>query len=180
MRIGCSDIIGVERRVDHDGGDGVRTTRDAVRNYGTPRRRPHGPRCKAGVARTHIVQPFIQEHVYRSAETAKQGHGRRVREVTLIVGFGHVAEIKVAGRVVAAITGGKRLVADAYDAKAGGQHETLLRAGHGNIDTPFFHPEIDGADRADAINKQQCRMVEVVEDLANAAMSLVTPVAVSL
>ena len=61
------------------------------------------------------------------------------------------------------------LVTDSDDAQAGRQHEPFLRAGYRNIDTPFFHPEFDSADGTDTIHEKQCRMIEVIQYLANAS-----------
>ena len=72
------------------------------------------------------------------------------------------------------------MLADGEEAEAGGQHEALLRAADRAIDAPLLLPEVDRADRGDAVDEQQGRMLARVKRLAHAATSLVTPVAVSL
>ena len=54
-----------------------------------------------------------------------------------------------------------------HEAQAGRHHQTLLRGGEGDVDTPRVHLELLAADRGDAVDHQQRRVVGSVEGAAN-------------
>ena len=116
----------------------------------------------------HIVQPLTVQHVDRGAKTAHQGRRRRVREITLIIGLRHIAEIEIAAGMQRLFAGFHRLLANPDQRHAGRHHEAFLRTCDGHVDTPFIHAELDRADRADPVHKEQRRVAQIVKNLADA------------
>ena len=62
----------------------------------------------------------------------------------------------------------ERLGARAQNAKTRGQHQAFLRTGYRHIHAPVIKAEIDRAQRRDGVNKQQRRMLGLVQCFANA------------
>ena len=113
----------------------------------------------------HVLQAFLEQHRERFPQPVQQRQRRRVGEVAGGVGLLHVAEVEEHPRQLGRVVERGRLRAHGHDAEAGGQHEALLRAGHGAVDAPLVHPEVDAADRAHAVHHEERGMLGVVQRL---------------
>ena len=119
------------------------------------------------VAGEDVVEPLLLDHLQRFAEAEEQLHRRRVGVAALRVGAEHVAEVEEAARQLRGLHRLQRLRADADDREAGREHEALLAAGDGDVDAPLVHAEVHRADRADAVDEEERRVLGRVHRLAD-------------
>ena len=140
---GADDVICIRAGGDQDGRHRIRIELwPACAVAKTPGiNRGANTASKPVVAGVHIVQPFVIQHVHSGAQTAKKGRRWRVGEVALRVHLGHARKIEIATWGCRLGAGSHGLFADPDDGEAGRHHETLLRAGNGNIDAPVIHAE---------------------------------------
>ena len=114
-----------------------------------------------------VFQAFLGDQVERDAQAAQKLRCGRVWEIARIVGPDHVVEGEIAAVMPRRLRRGQRALADGQEAKAGRQHEALLRSADGAIDAPFFLAEVDGADRGNAVDEKQCGMPRRVKGCAH-------------
>ena len=121
------------------------------------------------VAGEHIVEPLLEQHRDRLAQAVQQVGGRRVGEEAGGVGLEHLFPVPIGPRHLVGLRGGAGLFGDGVEAEPRRQHESLLRAGDGDVDLPLVMPVIDRAERGDGIHQQQRRMTDLVDRGANLA-----------
>ena len=173
-------VVAAVGDVDHLGPIHARRYHDGADRVGVPLRRPgaelepprlHGQSGALGeplVAGEHVLQALLQQHREGLAQTVQHGERGRVGEVAGRVGLPHVAEVEEAARQLGLVGLRQSLLAGADDAEAGREHETLLRAGDGQVHTPLVHPEVDARDRAHAVHHEERGVAGLVQGLAHA------------
>src|SRR5207247_4078144 len=101
------------------------------------------------VAREDVDEPFFEQHAQRLPESGEQeGRGCVWKEPLLHVADQRTPIVEVSRRSIL-LGGRERSWPDAENCAAWRQHESLLRAGERDIDTPLIHPEIYRPKRAD-------------------------------
>ena len=126
-----------------------------------------GSAGEIGVALKDILQALLGEHRERFAQSVKHGQGGCVGEISRRVGLHHVGVIEVAARRIRLLGRLERLLADTSDAKAGRQHQSLLRPADAHVHPPLIHPEVDARQRAHRVHEQKGGMLRAVHCLAH-------------
>ena len=114
-----------------------------------------------------VLEPLLLEDGERLAQPVEQRQSRRVGEIAGRVCPHLVAEIEIGLAALGVLHRRERLLARADEAEARRQHETLLRAGDGEVDAPLVEAEIDARDRAHAVDIEHGRMLGGVERAAH-------------
>ena len=141
----------------HDGGQ--RRTQGLW--IGTEHFKPPGrngtTRClrKTGVAGKDVGQSFFQQHVAGFAESVQQGGGGGVGPEAVLVGFQDFAPGPIRFGQIRSFRRRNRLFAHRIEGQARRQHQPLLRAGHGDVDTPFAVPVVDRGQRGNGVHHQK-------------------------
>ncbi len=78
-------------------------------------------------------------------------------------------QIKIGARQFGLCMHIERFLACAQNAQTSGQHQAFLRTGHRHVNAPVIKAEINRAQRRHGIDKQQCRVFCIIEDLPNGA-----------
>src|SRR4029078_2004499 len=101
-----------------------------------------------------VLESFFVQDEKRLAQAVKQRQRRRVGKVPGRVRFDLVAEIEIGLAAGSTRHLSARLLTDADNAKAGREHQALLRAGDGEIDAPIVKTKIDAADLSHPVCKK--------------------------
>jgi hypothetical protein len=118
--------------------------------------------CRAW-AGEHVVEPLLAQHEKRLPEPEQQVGRRRVRKKTRGVGLEHLVPAPVGARQAGRARRGERLLAQRVEGQAGRQHQALLRAADGDVDTPFVVAVVDRAERADRVDEKKRGMAGPVD-----------------
>jgi hypothetical protein len=156
-----ADLVGVVAvRHHHAGQDGRQLARVEREHLEAPRL--DGGARGGGVARMAGEggrQPLLaQQHRERLAQAVEQVRRRRIGPEAGLVGLDDRPPVPVGARGAGVFGGRERLRADRVEAQAGGQHQALLGAAHGDVDAPLLVAVVDRAERGDDVDEQQCVM----------------------
>ena len=98
------------------------------------------------MSREHVLDPLLVQHCDAFLETVQHLRCRRVGKEADLVHIEHVIPGPERLRQLRCPCGRERLVADRVERHARRQHESLLRAAHGDVDAPFVMPVVGGGE----------------------------------
>ncbi len=119
------------------------------------------------MAREHVLQPLLLDHVERGLEAVEVRDRRRAAEAHLAAVFDHRAPVPVAARVARRLG---RLPGARVDRREGHprrQHEALLRAADHQVHAPLVHAEVVRGERRDRVHQIERRMTHAVHRRAH-------------
>ena len=122
---------------------------------------------EALVAREHVIEAFLVQHVDAGGEAVQHLRRRRVREEADLVHVQHLVPRKEGLRQLRRLVGGNRLVADRVERHAGRQHQALLRAADRDVHAPFVVAIVGRGEGGDGVDHEQRRMTGGVDRLAD-------------
>src|SRR5205814_620154 len=133
---------------------------------------PHARRAArclavAAVAREYRGQAFREQHVDRFVQAIEEIGRRRVGKVSVAIARDDLVPAPVRTRQPRGLARRERLVADGIERQARRQHQSLLRARDGHVDTPFGVAVVDRGERRNGVDHKQRRMLGAVDRLAN-------------
>ena len=122
---------------------------------------------EAVVAREHVVEAFLVQHLDADDEAVQHLRRRRVGEEADLVHVEHVVPGEERLRQLRGLVRLQRLVADRVERHAGRQHQALLRAADRDVDAPFVVAVVGRGERRDGVDHEQRRMAGGVDRLAD-------------
>ena len=123
--------------------------------------------AEAMMAREHVVEAFLVQHVDAYVEAVQHLRRRRVGEEADLVHVEHVVPGEERLRQLRRLVRLERLVADRVERHAGRQHQALLRAADRDVDAPLVMAVVGRGERRDGVDHQQRRMAGRVDRLAD-------------
>ena len=128
-------------------------------------RAPHGL-CQQSVTLECVLQAFREQDVERLAHAEQQVLRRRAAVFHVVLFALPEGPVPIHGPQTSDLVGGVRALAGGDEGKTGRRHHALLRAAHGDVDTPGIHLEGHGAERGDGIDHEQSGMLGRIHGFA--------------
>src|SRR5579862_3407453 len=113
------------------------------------------------------LETLFENHIERFTQPVEHRQRWCVGEIAGGVRLDHVGEIEVAALRLGAVHRLEGLLTDAENPESRRQHQSLLRARHGEVDAPLVHAKVDAGKRAHRVDVQQRRMTRVIHQSAH-------------
>ena len=119
------------------------------------------------MAREHVLQPFLLDHVERRLQAVEERDRRRAAEAHLPAVFHHRAPVPVAARVARRQGDLPGTSVDRRKRHPRRHHQALLRAADHQVHAPLVHAEVVRGERGDRVHAIERRMLHAVHRRAH-------------